>query len=458
MNLNENTYSYIHQVADQIEGLTCALIGFIENTGSYLESYHFEAFNKFSNEIRNMEISVSEEIKNEFVHIKEAIEESALEIRASDSSVSYLRTQLSETEDVFSRLVIHSQNIREINSDTSNPYVPDASEEVYRAFSGYNTLLDQYQVNVPDEDDPICTLMYSFYCTVNSLFDKLFHEYDSLLQDFGVNIEKKRYIAKIAVKRRKTEKEVIKAGGKASVRTACALCGKKNVFDVAESVIGLVDKVNERLEEGDKLRDTEPKKSRARKVIKGIAIYNDALELVDGFGEIPTFEKLVIATIVMVYGEKEYKEWKESGKLDIIIAGVKTTRGFTKLGFGIVTGKPYAIIKGIVDSGANGLDLVKKTAKYMHKNDIHIKLKAVDDILHNLGTELTEYEKKEVQYEVDKEKKKLAAKKPKAPPFIMANGVFEALQYGLELYDDISAPVRYKSSLYGSGGVGHGAW
>lgn len=192
MNLNEDTYFYIRRVVDQIEGLTCALIVFIENAGSYLESYHYEAFNKFSNEIRDMEISVSQEIKDEFLCIKEAIEKSALQIRASDSSVDHLRTQLSETENVFSRLVIHSHNIREINSDTSNPYVPNASDEVYRAFSGYNTLLNQYQVNVPDENDPICTLMYSFYCTVNSLFEKLFQEYDTLLQDFGVDVENRK--------------------------------------------------------------------------------------------------------------------------------------------------------------------------------------------------------------------------------------------------------------------------
>lgn len=135
MQLNEDTYSYIHRVADQIEGLTCALIVFIENAGTYLESYHYEAFNRFSNEIRDMEISVSEEIKNEFLDVKRSIEELTLEIRASDSSVNHLKMQLSETEDIFSRLVIHSQNIREINSDTSNPYVPNASDEVYRAFS-----------------------------------------------------------------------------------------------------------------------------------------------------------------------------------------------------------------------------------------------------------------------------------------------------------------------------------
>lgn len=313
MNLNEDTYSYINRVADQIEGLTCALIVFIENAGSYLESYHYEAFNKFSNEIRNMEISVSKEIKNEFLGVKETIEESALQIRASDNSVSYLKSKLSETEEIFSRLVIHSQNIREINSDTSNPYVPNASDEVYRAFSGYNTLLNQYQVNAPDENDYICTLMYSFYCTVKGLFEQLFSEYDTMLQEFGVDVEekKKRLAALTVIKKREGRNEILKAGIGVAKTAAFAKLGikKKNVFDVVESGIGLIAKISDTLDELDELKFAKPKKSLARKAIKKIAAYNDALELVSGANgvgsaivkkmdidfEVPTFARLIIA-------------------------------------------------------------------------------------------------------------------------------------------------------------------
>lgn len=254
MNLNEDTYTYIHRVVDQIEGLTCALIVFIEKAGSYLESYHYEAFNKFSNEIRDMEISVSEEIKDEFLCVKDAIEESALQIGASDSSISNLRTQLSETEDVFSRLIIHSQNIREINSDTSNPYVPNASDEVYKAFSGYNTLLNQYQVNVPEENDHICTLMYSFYCTVYSLFEKLFHKYDTLLQDFGVNVEekKKRLAILTTIKKREGKQDIAEASLDLAKTAALAALGIKKKSDVVESGVSLIAKISKNLDELDK--------------------------------------------------------------------------------------------------------------------------------------------------------------------------------------------------------------
>lgn len=457
MNLNEDTYFYIRRVVDQIEGLTCALIVFIENAGSYLESYHYEAFNKFSNEIRDMEISVSQEIKDEFLCIKEAIEKSALQIRASDSSVDHLRTQLSETENVFSRLVIHSHNIREINSDTSNPYVPNASDEVYRAFSGYNTLLNQYQVNVPDENDPICTLMYPFYCTVNSLFEKLFQEYDTLLQDFGVDVEnkKERLAILTTIKKREISQDIAKATFDFAKTAAFARLGIKKKSDVFESGIGLIAKINKNLEELDELKFAKPKKSFARKAIKKIAVYNDAMELVGGINkigenvvgtvktltknegadfEIPTFEKLAVAALVTLKGSKELEAWKESGQLDIVLAAVKATGNFSKIVFGIAADKtPYEIIQEISDFGTNFLDLVEKTAKYVAKNNLTVP-KAVNNILHSLGDELIEYDKKVMAYKIDNEKKLLASKKPKAPPFITAKDVFKNLKRAVDVY------------------------
>lgn len=469
MQLNEDTYSYIHRVADQIEGLTCALIVFIENAGTYLESYHYEAFNRFSNEIRDMEISVSEEIKNEFLDVKRSIEELTLEIRASDSSVNHLKMQLSETEDIFSRLVIHSQNIREINSDTSNPYVPNASDEVYRAFSGYNTLLDQYQVNIPDENDYICTLMYSFYCTVKGLFEQLFSEYDTMLQEFGVNVEekKKRLAILTTIKKREGRQDITKASLGLVKTTAFAALGIKKKSDVVDAGIGLIAKISKNLDELDELKFAKPKKSLARKIIKGIAVYNDAKELIDGVCgvgeainkgrgidfEVPTLEKLKKAIPTTLENAQDIEEWRKSGKLDVIQAKMKTSESLVKMGSAIVGQNPYAVIKEIPDLGTNVLDLVEKTAKYMVKNDIHVKPKAVDKVLHKLGNELAKYEKEMEQYKIDKEKKMLAVKKPKAPPFIIAKGIFEKLKDGTDFYDDI-----HKDPLSGSGGGGGGAW
>ncbi len=450
MNLNEDTYSYIHQVADQIEGLTCALIVFIENAGSYLESYHYEAFNKFSNEIRNMEISVSEEIKNEFLGVKETIEESVLQIRASDNSVSHLKSKLSETEEVFSRLVIHSQNIREINSDTSNPYVPNASDEVYRAFSGYNTLLNQYQVNIPDEDDYICTLMYSFYCTVKGLFEQLFSEYDTMLQEFGVDVEekKKRLAALTVIKKREGRNEILKAGIGFAKTAAFAKLGikKKNVFDVVESGIGLIAKISDTLDELDELKFAKPKKSLARKAIKKIAAYNDALELVSGANgagsaivkkmdidfEVPTFARLIIA--IPLACSKKLEKTKKSGTLDVVTSSLNTIESGINFENTVLLGKGAAsVIKKIPDFGSNALGLVDKAAELFEKSyEKNVNSKDAKKILNKLGKRLYDYNKEVEEYKINKERKLLATKRPKAPPHIAASGVFYRIKDGMD--------------------------
>ena len=450
MNLNEDTYSYIHRVADQIEGLTCALIVFIENAGSYLESYHYEAFNKFSNEIRNMEISVSKEIKNEFLGVKETIEESALQIRASDNSVSYLKSKLSETEEVFSRLVIHCQNIREINSDTSNPYVPNASDEVYRAFSGYNTLLNQYQVNASDENDYICTLMYSFYCTVKGLFEQLFSEYDTMLQEFGVDVEekKKRLAALTVIKKREGRNEILKASIGFAKTAAFAKLGikKKNVFDVVESGIALIAKISDTLDELDELKFAKPKKSVARKVIKKIAAYNDALELVSGANgagsaivkkmdidfEVPTFARLIIA--IPLACSKKLEKTKKSGTLDVVTSSLNTIESGMNFGNTVLLGKGAAsVIQKIPDLGSNALGLFDKTAELFEKSyEKNINYEDANKILNKLGKQLNDYNKEVEEYKINKERKLLATKRPKAPPYIVASGVFDRIKDGMD--------------------------
>lgn len=449
MNLNEDTYSYIHQVADQIEGLTCALIVFIENAESYLESYHYEAFNKFSNEIRNMEISVSEEIKNEFLGVKETIEESVLQIRASDNSVSHLKSKLSETEEVFSRLVIHSQNIREINSDTSNPYVPNASDEVYRAFSGYNTLLNQYQVNIPDEDDYICTLMYSFYCTVKGLFEQLFSEYDTMLQEFGIDVEekKKRLAALTVIKKREGRNEILKGGIGFAKTVAFAKLGiqKKNVFDVVESGIGLIAKISDTLDELDELKFAKPKESLARKAIKKIAAYNDALELVNGANgagsaivkkmdidfEVPTFARLIIA--IPLACSKKLEKTKKSGTLDVVTSSLNTIESGMNFENSLIGKRCSIRHTKIPDFGLNALGLVDKTAELFEKSyEKNVNSKDAKKILNKLGKRLYDYNKEVEEYKINKERKLLATKRPKAPPHIAASGVFYRIKDGMD--------------------------
>lgn len=300
--------------------------------------------------------------------------------------------------------------------------------------------------------------------------------YDTMLQEFGVEVEEKKTRLAIlsTIKKREGKQDIAEESFELVKTAAFAALGIKKKSDIVDAGIGLIAKMSKNLDELDKLKFVKPKKSLARKAIKGIAVYNDVKELVGGSNkigegavgtgrtlakseetdfEIPTFEKLAVAALVYLKGSKELEEWKRSGKLDIALAGVKATGNLSKIVYGVVSHNPYLVIKEIPDLGTNGLDLVEKTAKYMVKNNIHIKSKAVDKVLHKLGNELTKYENEVEQYNIDKEKKMLAVKKPKAPPFIIAKGIFEKLKDGTDFYDDI-----HKDPLSGSGGGGGGAW
>ena len=299
-----------------------------------------------------------------------------------------------------------------------------------------------------------------------ALFEQLFSEYDTMLHEFGVDVEekKKRLAALTVIKKREGRQEIAEASLEFAKTAAFATLGIKKKRDVVDAGIGVIAKISKNLDELDELKFAKPKKSLARKVIKGIAEYSDVMKLDDETVEkaetvagtdleTPTFEKLVVATLAKVKGTKELDEWKKSGKLDVVIATLKTTESLKKTVNAIGQG-PYAIIKNIPDLGTNVLDLVEKTAKYMVKNDVHMKPKAVDKVLHKLGRELIEYENEVEQYKIDKERKKLAAKKPKAPPFVVAKEFFKELKKEVDRWDEISAPIKNGSQSEG----GSRAW
>ena len=454
MNLDDELYSYISNTTDRIEGVMCALISFIEDVGSELESYHYEAFNRFSNEIREMEITAAKEIKAEFGCIEDAIKESAVRIGASEGSVNRLKLQMAEAEAVFSRLVICSENICEFKSDTSNPHVPDAAEEVYRVFAGHRRLLTQYRVKSPDRDDPVYELVFSFSCTVMSLLEKLFAEYDSLLQEFGEGVEekKKNLAALTAIKKREGMTAIAEAGGNMLKTMAFARLGicKKDAFDVVVAGLGVIGKINETLEELDELKYARPKKSVARKVIQGIASYNDAVEKIDeisGGFDIPALGKLVAAAPVAAGIKKGINSEEKSAALDVAVSALGTGAKTISFVYNAASGRAVLdIINGIPDLGSKALGLVENVAKYIDKNEKHVKPKAVDKVLHKLGNQIKQYNEEVEQYEIAKERKLLAVKRPQAPPFVVIKGLIDNLRDDIEWRKEEST-VEYAKSI-----------
>ena len=77
-----------------VGGLICALVVFIENAGGELEGYHYEAFNKFANAVRELEINATKEVKREYETVHASLEQEADRIKASESSISKLKKEL----------------------------------------------------------------------------------------------------------------------------------------------------------------------------------------------------------------------------------------------------------------------------------------------------------------------------------------------------------------------------
>ena len=137
--------------------------------------------------------------------------------------------------------------------------------------------------------------------------------------------------------------------------------------------------------------------------------------------EVPTLAKLAIAIPVVAGKAKSLEGWKESGELEVATSALGMVESGVNFRAAIVSGKAWEVIKSIPDLGSSFLGLIEKTATYLHnKNEKHTKPKAVDKILYKLGNQLDEYNTAVKKYKVEKERNLIVAKKPKAPPEIVA--------------------------------------
>lgn len=91
----------------------------------------------------------------------------------------------------------------------------------------------------------------------------------------------------------------------------------------------------------------------------------------------------------------------------------------------VLLGKGAAsVIQKIPDLGSNALELVDKTAELFEKSyEKNVNSEDANKILNKLGKRLNDYNKEVEEYKINKERKLLATKRPKAPPYIIASGV-----------------------------------
>lgn len=439
MQLNEDTYSYMKNASSQIEGITCALAVYIENTIDVVKDYHYKVYNELLNDIRNRHIDAVVQIKDVYGDTSASIENIAEHIHSSSDAKNKLREESQQFEECLSRLVIHCQNIRECNSTTENPYIPDANDEIYKSFSGYKRLIDEYKLDIPPDEDTVASIIYSFYKEAVNIYDNLFDEYDKMLDGLGGELQQRRQ----SIEKGKQQKAlgIVKKGtiaediGKAAISAAIGIgsgISKKEVFSLVDAGIGLIKKISESLD------DVLPKESLARKALKGIESFGKSMDLIgeigiqEGFSlDDNTMSAVKLAGAFMGVNAFDLHKLNKEGKLDSMINAVGATTAWVGVVGAAVSGKPLKALSKLPKAVDKTINLIESMSKYYGDNDARELPKGVDAKMHDLAKKIKDYEN-----DRDEHKAKLIrgipSRKPKAPPWMHVHKGFSIASSSVE--------------------------
>ena len=438
----------MEKASSQIEGITCALAVYIENTADVVREYHYQVYNDFVNDVRDKQIEAIKTIKDIFCDTRTSIENMAASICASSSSKAELALKLVEFEDKLGRLVIHSENIRKCESSTENPIIADASDDIYRSFAGYKRLIDEYPLSEPYEsEDAVSNLIYSYFNESIRIYEDLFVEYDKMLSYMGGELEVRRSAL--------TRKSIFYKGGdklgtamtvgKAVSDTTGVInkVRKGNIFSATDRAIGICATLAE------KFIEVVPKDSVARNMMDGIVTIGKTMELVESMLNVVEPElkksegfsavKLFTAGSMLQNNGLNIQQMKESGKLDVLINAAGLTSNVVKIA---TTGNAPERILNLPKTVESGFGLYKAILNYYHKNNVQITPRPINDFLNNQARKLKKYNKSIEEYK-QKVIKKIPAKIPKAPPWMLVHSgvkltdmvLDKAMEKGGVIYD-----------------------
>ena len=439
MQLNEDTYSYMKNASSQIEGITCALAVYIENTIDVVKEYHYRVYNELLNDIRTRYIDAIIQIKDVYGDTRESIERIAEHIHSSSHAKNKLRDELQQFEECLSRLVIHCRNIRECNSTTENPCIPDANDEIYKSFSRYKRLIDEYKLDTPPDEDIVASIIYSFYKETINIYENLFDEYDKMLDGLGGELQQRRQ----SIEKDKQQKAlgIVKKGtiaediGKATISAAIGIVrgkSKKEVFLALDAGIGLFKTISKSLD------DVLPKESLARKTLKGIESFGKSMELIGEIGiqeglslDDNTMSAVKLAGAFMGVSAFDLHKLNKEGKLDSMINAAGTITTWVGVVGTAVSGKPLKALSKLPKAVDKTMNLIESMSKYYGDNNVHELPKGIDTKMHSLAKKIKDYEN-----DRDEHKTKLIrgipSRKPKAPPWMSVHKGFSIASSSVE--------------------------
>ena len=479
MQISDTTYMQMDYISEQIEGVTCALNTYLENAGFDLEKYEYKPFNDFANAIRQLQIDAVKKIKDMFAEdggVSDTVCDMLHQIRESEESIAHMEAKMSDMQDTFSRLVLHSENIRIVTSKTGEVYVPDAQDELYRMYSGYERIVEQYFVPVDcDEDDFILQLFVDFYEKAMSFFLDMNKEYDKCFHELGLlSTERQNQIKSGAASVKKTrsldDNKTAglpfrkKAGGildaGLSVAETATAIAKKDKSGAVEKAVGLVAGLAELLE--DKL-EGGPVRSAAKGALNVISNLNDAMEAADNSLKAAGYEassavKLIAAAEIMTGKFENMKSLTKSKQFENAAhaAGlINDVAGLVKFTVSPVKTPLEAMkaLKHAVSAANHSIELTKHLAK---KFILDAPPKTSDTVVGKL--QQISNEVKAYQSELEKYKNNIArgapCKKPEAKIGIKAVNICgKVANYaanGIDIAADASEKLERAAGLVSS--------
>lgn len=195
MRINDHTYNRISKATNGLEELGSNFVVFVGKTSESLSEYNYDVFNKFANTQRELVIDAFSKLSETFKDndgLRSKLEEIPKMMGVQDER---LKGYLDDFETVLEKLKVRAEGIRVINTDTSNPIIPDESDQIYEnlylefkspragfyKFNHKEFMLNKYS----DEGDLIGDLVTDFQTTIVASMESLVKDMEKAFSDFG---------------------------------------------------------------------------------------------------------------------------------------------------------------------------------------------------------------------------------------------------------------------------------
>lgn len=202
MRIDEKTYTRIYKATQGLEDIGTSIIIFVGKTSQNLGEYNYDVFNNFANSQRDVIIDAFLSLKKEAFSAGGILEEIRNIPAMMKSSDNKIQSCINEFSRGLDGLITRAKNIQIVNTNTSNPIIPDDREAIYEDLRLDFKSRDFYDFNynvymLPkyfEEGDYVGGLVTSFQHIIVSalvaIVSKIEKEFEALHEKIGV-VQKK---------------------------------------------------------------------------------------------------------------------------------------------------------------------------------------------------------------------------------------------------------------------------